>query len=609
MKQIFLLILSLAYSLFTHADDAKTFYVYVQCNDVITITPRNDFHGDILNGIIGESYKLTTSSGGNDLSGIKCTITKHPTEYILETIENGWNVRKKKDGFYHTYKFETLKCMEYILLSNIGLSSMKSFNTTYVGGIHYWYHIIIVNVTSISIDKKINLFVGDTHKFKPTTFPSDTHISKSWKSSNKKVVSVDGNGKVTAKSVGSAVITCTTSNGLTTQCTVTVRKPVNSIKLNTSNKTIFTGKTYQLKATVSPSDATVKDVKWSSNNSKVATVNSSGLVKAVGKGSATITCTAKDGSKVSSKCAITVKDIMVTSVTLNAKSKTLYTSKKFQLKATVSPSDATNKKVKWSSSNTNVATVSSAGLVKAIAKGTATITCTAIDGSKKCAKCNITVKNKLVTDISLNAENMTLYTGKDFLLVATVNPTDATNKNVVWKSSNSKIASVNSFGYVKAIGKGSATITCSAADGSNVKAICKIMVKNKTKASAVRKQEKSVYMLCGEFHQFDTSDFDGAINWFSNDENVANVDDEGRISAFNAGTCEIVGIDEFGNTVASCKVIVSAPSEIADAPTFIQRLETLRGDENIYDLRGKRVRLEDAKRGIFIVNGKKIFLK
>lgn len=558
MKQkLFFLILTLACCTYANADEAKTFFVYVQCNDVITITPRNDYHGDILNGISGEYYQLNPSSG-KDLSGIKCTVTKHETDWVLETIENGFHVNKKKKGFYNSYKLETLKCMEYVLFSSIGLAHK---NNVY-GGVHYWYHIIIVNVTSISIDKKKTLFIGDTHTFKPETFPSDTHISKTWKSSDKKVVSVDKNGKITAKSAGTAVITCTTSNGLTTQCTVTVRKPVKSIKLNSTKKTIHTGKTFQLKATVSPSDATVKDVKWKSSNTKVATVSSTGLVKGVAKGSATITCTAADGSKVNAKCAITVKDILVASVKLNATSKTLYTGKTFQLKATISPSDATNKKVTWKSSNTKVATVNSSGLVKAVAKGSATITCTAADDSKKSAKCTITVKNKLVTGISLNATSKTLYKGKTFQLKATITPSDASNKKVTWKSSNTNVAGVSADGLVYALAKGTATITCTATDGSKVSTKCVITVKNSSKAPAARDQVPSVDMPCEEQDQIDMGEEDSHI-------------------------------------------------DVAGKPTEIQNMsvEGLRSDDKIYNLSGQKVRPEDAKNGIYIINGKKVLLK
>ena len=172
---------------------------------------------------------------------------------------------------------------------------------------------------------------------------------------------------------------------------------VTSVKLNKTSTTIVKGNTEKLTATISPSDATNKDVIWSSSNTKVATVDASGNVKAIASGSTTITVTTKDGSKKAT-CSVTVpaSAVSVTSVKLNKTSTTIEKGKIEKLTATVSPSNATNKAVTWTSSNTNVATVDASGNVKAIATGSATITVTTKDGSKK-ATCNVTVPYKFKT--------------------------------------------------------------------------------------------------------------------------------------------------------------------------------------------------------------------
>ena len=156
------------------------------------------------------------------------------------------------------------------------------------------------------------------------------------------------------------------------------------VKLNKTKITLNVKKTYQLKVT-----GTTKKVIWSTSKKSVATVNSKGKVTAKKKGTATIT------AKVSGKkytCKVTVKQ-PVTSVTLNKKTATL--TKKgatVTLKATAKPTNANNRKVIWKSSNTKVAKVNSSGKVTAVANGTATITATAADGSKKKAACKVTVK-------------------------------------------------------------------------------------------------------------------------------------------------------------------------------------------------------------------------
>ena len=152
----------------------------------------------------------------------------------------------------------------------------------------------------------------------------------------------------------------------------------NAAKLNKKSLSLNVGKTYTLKAS-----GTKGKIKWSSDKKSIATVSSKGVVTGKKKGSAVIT--AKYGKKKLT-CKVTVKQ-PVTSVKLNKKSATLEKGKTLTLKATVSPSNANNKGITWSSSNKKVATVSSKGVVKAVGKGTATITAKAKDGSKKKATC------------------------------------------------------------------------------------------------------------------------------------------------------------------------------------------------------------------------------
>ena len=249
---------------------------------------------------------------------------------------------------------------------------------------------------------------------------------------------------------------------------------VKSIKLSKTSAAVFKWKTVQLKATVTPANATLTAVTWKSSNTKVATVSSTGKVAGKGKGTATITCTAKDGSGAKATCKVTVKQ-PVTKITLSKTSFSIVKGKTFALKATVMPAAANNRAVTWKSSNTKVATVTSAGKVTAKGKGTATITCTAKDGSGVKAACKITVKI-LVNKVSLNRSKASLVKGKSLTLRAAVSPSAASNKAVAWKSSNTKVAKVSSAGRVTAVGKGTATITCTARDGSGKKAYCKITV-------------------------------------------------------------------------------------------------------------------------------------
>ena len=162
--------------------------------------------------------------------------------------------------------------------------------------------------------------------------------------------------------------------------------------------------------------------------------------------------------------------IAVTGITLSQTSISLEVGGKVSLTATVSPSDATDKTVTWTSSDPSVVSVES-GLVKAVSAGTATVTATA---GGKSAKCEVNVQPRVVdvTGISLNKTDLTLNPGGTFQLEATVSPSDATDKTVTWTSSDPSVVSVEN-GLVKAVSAGTATVTATAGGKS---ARCEVTV-------------------------------------------------------------------------------------------------------------------------------------
>ena len=258
----------------------------------------------------------------------------------------------------------------------------------------------VIKVEGISLDKtSAELKIGGTVTLTPTVTPSNaTDKSVTWKSSNNGIATVTAGGVVKGVSAGTANITVTTTDGgKAATCSVTVRSDdpevikVTGVSIKKS-ATIIKGKKLTLKATITPADATNKQVAWKSSKTTVATVSKNGVVKAKKAGKATITVTTVDGNKTA-KCKITVKNpIKVRKISLNKKKATIKKGETLKLKVKIKPSDATNKEVTWKSSNKKVATVDKNGKVKGKKKGTATITATARDGSKKNAKCKITVK-------------------------------------------------------------------------------------------------------------------------------------------------------------------------------------------------------------------------
>ena len=193
--------------------------------------------------------------------------------------------------------------------------------------------------------------------------------------------------------------------------TVTVQRdriPVKSVSLNKTKVTLQKGKSTTLKASLNPSTASDKKVTWTSSNTKVATVDKNGKVTAKGAGTAAITVKTNDGKKTG-KCTVTVP---VTSVKLSKTSLTLNKGKTSALTAAVSPSNASNKKVTWSSSNTKVAAVDKNGKVTAKGLGTATITAKTADGGKT-ATCKVTVKDSK-DPAACTTFGFCRYNGKDY---------------------------------------------------------------------------------------------------------------------------------------------------------------------------------------------------
>ena len=420
-------------------------------------------------------------------------------------------------------------------------------------------------VENISLNHhELTMSVGKTAALSATVLPEDAYDrSFTWKSGNPGVAAVNNNGKVTAAAKGTAVIKAAANDGsgVFAECKITVRQPVTSLTLNKTSLTVNKGATSTLSATAGPSDANNKTVKWTTSDSSVATVSSAGEVKGVKRGTATITATAADGSGKKATCSVTVKQ-PVTSLTLNKTALTLNNGKTATLTATVGPSNANNKTVKWTTSNSAVATVSSTGVVKGLKRGTATITATAADGSGKKAACKVTV-TKLVTSLTLNKTVLPLQPKKTEKLTATVSPSDADNKTVKWTTSNSAVATVNSNGKVTAKGKGTAIIKATAADGSGDNATCTVtVVTPKKSVSSVTLKKTSLTMQVGKTQTLSVTvkptnaDIRNVI-WTSSNTKVATVDSKGKVKAIGKGTATITATAADGSGKnAACKVTV-----------------------------------------------------
>ena len=245
---------------------------------------------------------------------------------------------------------------------------------------------------------------------------------------------------------------------------------VKKIMLNKTKATVLSDKSVKLVAKVYPKNANNKKLLWTSSNKRIATVEK-GVVVGLRNGTVKITAKTTDGSKLSAQCVVTVKQA-VKNIKLN---KTLITGRKgtkVTLKASVTPTKADNRIVKWQSSNKKIATVSNKGVVTVKGKGCATIKCTSGDGSGVYSKCVVNNSSK-AKSVKLNKKSAKVSAGKTLKLRATVK---GNCKEVLWKSSNTKVATVTDNGLITAVENGKTVISATTMDGSNKVAKCTVKV-------------------------------------------------------------------------------------------------------------------------------------
>ena len=322
----------------------------------------------------------------------------------------------------------------------------------------------------------------------------------------------------------------------------------NAITLNKTDLTLKKGKSYTLKATVTPENSVDKTVTFKSSKSSVVKVDANGKVTAKKAGTATITATTKNGLKAT--CKITVTD-PATKVYLTP-AMSIKKGSSVKLTASVFPKTATDK-LTWSTSNKKVVTVTKSGKIKGVKTGTATITVKTTSGKKATCKVTVVKSNKKSAGIKLSAKKLTLKQNATKQLKATLDK-NATDK-VTWSSSNKKVATVDKNGVVTAVKKGTVTITAKTSGGK--KATCKVTVKvpatkvklNKTKATVAKGRTLTLKATMTPSSSTDK------LTWTSSNKKVATVDKNGKVKALKKGAATIT-VKTASGKKATCKITV-----------------------------------------------------
>lgn len=453
---------------------------------------------------------------------------------------------------------------------------------------------IEVPIKDITLDHTdAQITIGETLSIKAIITPANaTDQIVSWETSNASVATVEYtkdsydsiNVTVTGVSHGTATIICKAADGQIRMCTVYVKQPVTGITLDTQETiTIRKGQSIYLNATILPYNADDKTVVWSSSRPEYCTVDQYGMITGIeptGENyEAVITVTSNDNPEIFATCRVKVVQ-PITGITLNSTYQEMWVGSKYAIIPDIQPADADNKKVTYISSDPEVASVDENGIVTALKGGTTVIEITTEQYGLK-ATCTILVK-EYVTSITLDASEKYLGLGKTGKLTATVEAATATNRNVVWSSSDPDICSVDQQGNITGNNLGNAVITATAADGSGVVATCIVHVTESI--NGLRVEPDTVRIAIGSSYIVSAITDDGNVTndvvWTSSNESIATVDEMGEIFGLSTGKCKVTATAKTDSMVsASCWVYVTPVVNISSLKINSSEIYMLTGKQ------------------------------
>lgn len=434
----------------------------------------------------------------------------------------------------------------------------------------------LIQVTDINLNSQgFSLQTGEKYTLSAQVAPENaTYKAVSWTSSNTDVAMVTTDGQVMGVNIGQVIINAQAKDGsnVSVSCVVAVVPAGNGISLSPGASMVPVGGSQQLNASVTEAGTSLPALTWTSSKEVVATVDQSGLVTGVAPGTATITVSATDGSGMKASSGIRVHQL-ITELRLEPKTFHLHPGKSLSLVPHIQPENASNKTLVWICSDTDVAIVNSKGLVKALKEGVATISAKSQDGSGWQVESQLTVSH-LITNLSLSENTLSLSTGDNQTIAATIQPNYATDKSLSWDSSDTTIAMVDDNGLVTATAPGTATITARTNDGSDLNASCIITVSQPItrvsldKATARRQVQTSLQLNATVEPENAT---DKSLTWNSSDKTVATVNDTGLVTTTNKTGTVIITVTTADGSKLSDSCVLSVTEK---AP------EVVKGDAN-----------------------------
>ncbi|MCL1875414.1 MAG: Ig-like domain-containing protein [Synergistaceae bacterium] len=435
-----------------------------------------------------------------------------------------------------------------------------------------------IEVTGITITtpKPVSIQKNGTLRLEAeVTPPNATSKDVAWSSDDPSVASVNAStGLVTGMSVGTARITAASVSNTNVKdtCEVSItpdKIEVTGITISPKPVSIPVGGTRQLSVEVTPPDATSKDVTWSSSAPSVATVGeTTGLVTGVSVGPAVITATSVSNTNVKDTCTVEVGQIEATGVKIIQEYDLIRVLEQMRLRVNITPDDASDKRIEWSSSREDVATINASGIVTGVWDGETTITATLISNPNVFDTSTLSVTSgeieiEEVTIVQSAQETVDVPIGFDYRLDLKLKPGNATIA-VVWSSSNEDVATVSQTGVVHGVSPGPVIITVRSENDETIVATCNVTIESDpTQVTGVTLTPDTVIIAkAGDGIRLTAEVMpekvlNKSVTWSSSKEEVAVVNQGGWVTAVSKGSARIIATSNSDASVSGvCSVTV-----------------------------------------------------
>ena len=532
--------------------------------------------------------EVTITATAQDGSGVKATcrvVVKNPmaTQVVLNETQHNATV---DDVFTLTAKVMPEKAAQNVvwtmdktnILQNMGDGKFKALKAGEVtltataqdgSGVKAICRVVVKNpmATQVVLDATLrNVTVDDVFNLVANVLPKEADQKVTWHLSQPGILDMVGNGQFNALKAGEVTITATAQDGsgVKATCRVVVKNPMaTQVVLNETQHNATVDDVFTLTAKVMPEKA-AQNVVWTMDKTNILQNMGDGKFKALKAGEVTLTATAQDGSGVKAICRVVVKNPMATQVVLNETQHNAIVDDVFTLTAKVMPEKATQNVV-WTMDKINILQNMGNGKFKALKAGEVTITATAQDGSEVKATCHVTVKNPMATQVVLNKTQHNAIVDDVFTLTAKVMPEKAA-QNVVWTMDKTNILQNMGDGKFKALKAGEVTLTATAQDGSGVKAICRVVVKNPMATQVVLNETQhnaiidDVFTLTAQVMPEKAAQ---NVVWTMDKTDILQDLGNGKFKALKAGEVTITATaQDASEAKATCRVIVVPPTAL-----------------------------------------------